>query len=198
MPKHRPKVYATLSSAPGRPLTHHQNHHRYVVPAAPRHGAYYTYGDAHYYTPPVTLVVGQKKLIQRTVTMEFGASKHVVELAERTEWQANELCLDLHNNYMHNPGFDQVYERAYQFLQDAKFIHNREHQTDRESIRRTAAKIDDLFHHLQADVIGLQRQENRRAGQLGLEARIEELQALIRHLMHDQGIEPRHDQDWQP
>lgn len=39
------------------------------------------------------------------------------------------------------------------------------------------------------------RQENRRVGQLGLEAKTEELQALIHHMMYDQGVKPNHDQE---
>ena len=194
-PKYRPQVHINLFTPQGRPVTQHRDHYRYVVPPAARHGAYYTYEKDYYYTPPALRQQGQPPVAPRPVSMEFGASKHLVELAERIESLANELCLDLHHNYRNNPRFNEVYGEAYQLLQATKFIHNRENQGDREGIRRTATKIDELFHHVQEEVIGLERQENRRVGQLGLEAKTEELQALIHHMMYDQGVKPNHDQE---
>lgn len=194
-PKYRPKVHVDLFTPLRRPVTQHQDHYRYVVPPAARHGAYYTYENGYYYTPPAVRRQGQPPAAPRPVNMEFGASKHLVELAERIEALANELCLDLYHNYRHNPRFNEVYGEAYQLLQAAKFVHNLEHQGDREGIRRTATKIDDLFHHVQEEVVGLERQENRRVGQLGLEAKTEELQALIHHMMYDQGVKPKHDEE---
>lgn len=93
------------------------------------------------------------------------------------------------------PGFNEVYGEAYQLLQGAKFIHDRGHQGDREAIRSNVTEIDDLFHHVQEEVAGLERHEHRQIGQLPLEGKTEELQALIHHLMYDQGIKPHHDQE---
>lgn len=191
--KYRPKVIGNLFTPQGRRVTQHHDHYRYVVPPAARYGAFYSYEKGYYYTPPTRRGQGQEA--PRPNAMEFGASKHLVELAERIEALANELCLDLHHNYGHNSNFKEVYGEAFQLLEAAKFVHNSEHQADREAIHRTATTMDELFHHVQEEVIGLERQENRRVGPLGIEAKTEELQALIHHLMYDQGIKPNHDQE---
>jgi hypothetical protein len=194
-PTHRPQVYTTLLNPQGRPVTQQQDGYRYVVPPVARQGAYYRYENGNYYTPPVQRQLGQPPVAPRPVNVEFGAFKHLVELSERIEALTNDLCLDLRYNYHHNPGFKEVYREAYQLLQGAKFIHDREHHGDREAIRGSVTKIDNLIDHLQDEVSGLKRQETRPVGQLKLEAKTEELQALIHHLMFDVGVKPDHDKD---
>lgn len=187
--KHRPKVVISLFTPQGRPVIQHHDRYRYVIPSTPRHGAYYAYENKYYYTPPGSH--GGPQHLQ-PVPMTFGGSQHIAELSERIEFLANELCLDLHHNYRDNPGFKVAYREAYEFSTAAKFIHNREHQGDRDAIRATVTRIDGLFHDIQNDIVNLERRESRQIGQLSCHARIEELQALIHHLMYDQGVRPSH------
>jgi hypothetical protein len=189
--KFRPQVHIDLFTPQGGRLNQRDEHYHYIVPPTDRHGAFYTFDNTYYYTPMATRGPGQRA--PRPVAMQFGGSRHLVELGERLETLANELCLDLHHNYGHNPRFKEVYAEAYQFLQATKFIRDRGHQGDREAIRRSVTKIDNLFHHIQDDLAILKRQERRPVGPHGLEAKTEELQALIHHLMYDQGVKPDHD-----
>lgn len=189
--RYRPQIHVDLYTPQGLRLDQHNEHYHYIVPPAARYGAFYTFDKTYYYTPPMPRGPGQRA--PRPVVIQFGGSRYLAELAERIEFLANELCLDLHHNYGHNHNFDEVYREAYQFLQATKFIRNREQHGDREAIRRSVAKIDNLFHHIQDDLNVLKRQERRPVGQIGFQAKIEELQALIHHLMYDQGVRPDHD-----
>lgn len=189
--KYRPQVHVDLYTPQGGRLNQPDEHYRYVVPPTTRQGAFYAFDDKFYYTPPLQRGPGQRH--PRPVPMQFGGSRYLTELAERIEFLANELCLDLHHNYDHNPRFKEIYREAYQFLQATKFIHDRSHHGDREAIRRSVGQIDDLFHHIQEDLAILKRQERRSVGQYGFQGKIEELQALIHHLMYDQGVKPDHD-----
>jgi hypothetical protein len=192
-PIYRPRVYTNLFNPQGRPVNQQQDGYQFVVPPAASQGAFYKYDNGYYYTPPVQRQLGQPPVAPTPVTVEFGAFKHLGELSDRIEALTNDLCLELHYNYHHNPGFKEVYREAYQLYQGAKFIHDREHHGDREAIRGSVTKMDNLMDDLQDEVRGYKRQEVRPVGQLGLEAKTEELQALIHHLMFNVGIKPDHD-----
>ncbi len=190
-----------LVSPHGARVVDHHDTYRYVVP--PTHhsqGTYYTYEDRHYYTPalpapPVVVVQQVPPPAPRPVEVEFGSFRHFEDLATRLEALLNQFCLDLHHNYQHNPRFNAVYREAYQVLQAAKYMHGAEHRGDRNALRRSADNMDDLIHHLGAEMRGWTRDEHRLVGQLSLAAKREEIEALIHHLMFDVGIKPDHDRD---
>jgi hypothetical protein len=194
-PNYRPQVHIDLYTPLGQPVTQRQDQYQYVVPPASRFGAFYTYENDYYYTPAAVRVPGRRPIAPRPVKLVFGANRYIDELAERIESLANELCLDLHHNYRHNPRYKEIYGEAYQLLQTAKFVHAKEHWGDREGLRRSVTRLDELFHHVQQDVVALERREARRIGVHGLEGKTEEMEALIHHMMYDQGIKPRHDRD---
>lgn len=193
IPTNRPGIHIRLYSPQGRPIDKDQRNYRFVVPSSPRFGAYYQFDKDYYYTPPVQRFRGRPEVAPRPITMTFGAGKHLIELSERLESLTNELCLDLHYNYRQNRNFNEIYGEAYQLLEAAKFVHVNAHQGDRKDIRRSATKIDNLFHHVQEEVSRLRRNEQRRVGQLSLEGKTEELQAVLHHLLYDLGVKPDHD-----
>lgn len=190
--KHR--IGIQLYSPLGVRVTEHQDQYRYVVPSGGRYGAFYTHDNGSYYTPPVTRVVGeQQQPAPRPVLLKFGGFQKHEELAERLEMLANNICLDLHQNYQDNPGFDEVYGEAYKLLQAAKYVHGKEHQGDKAAIQRSVNSIDEMFHHMQRD-IGEWRNANRRqVGQMSLAAKTEEFEAVLHHLMFEIGVKPAHD-----
>lgn len=182
-----------LFSPHGHMVEHHDDY-RYVVPHAAHHGAYYTYEDAHYYTPPAPRVAaGPPVAAQRPTPIEFGGLKHYEALAERLDALANQLCLDLHHNYQHNRNYDETYREAYQVLQAAKFIHGAEHAGDRDAIRRSAGSLDNVFHHVQGELRNWSSADVRPVGRYSLAAKLEEMEALLHHLMFDLGVRPDHD-----
>lgn len=192
---YRPQVHIELFTPLGQPLTQNRDQYKYIVPPSARYGAFYTYDRDYYYTPAIVRVPGRRPVPQRPVKLVFGAARYTDELADRIESLANELCLDLHHNYSHNRRYKEIYAEAYQLLQTAKWVHAKEHQGDREGLRRSTKKLDELFHHVQEEVVALERREARRIGVHGLEGKTEELEALIHHMMFDQGIKPRHAPD---
>ncbi|AMV20190.1 hypothetical protein [Planctomyces sp. SH-PL14] len=177
----------------GHRVVAHHDSYRHVIPAQPRfQGTYYTYQNAHYYYPS-PVVTAQNSVAPQPVAVEFGGFAHVDDLAARLEDMANQLCLDLHYNYQHNPGFAETYGEAYQILQAAQWAHAKEHQQDREGLARTLGPMDDLFHHVQQDVQGWQRTHRRQIGQLGIVDKMANMEDLIHHLMHEIGVRPSHD-----
>lgn len=120
----------------------------------------------------------------------YGGFAHIDDLAAALEAQANDLCLELHYNYQHNPGFREAYRDAYGILTTAKFIHGSEHAGDRERLRAAVGELDGLFHHVQTGVAGWTGHHHRRVGQGGLAAKLEDLQETLHHLMDDVGARP--------
>jgi hypothetical protein len=173
-----------------------QYHYRYMVPSSPQYGSYYTHENIHYYTPPAPApVTGQPWVAPRPVSLEFGAFKHYQELAQRLETVTNQFCLDLHYNYQHNRNFRRTYREAYELLDAVKHLHGNEHHRDRDAIRRSARRIDSLFHDVQGDVRTWSRVQNRQVGRHGIGSKLDEMESLIHHLMFDVGVTPDHDRD---
>lgn len=194
-PAERQYLYIDLLNPLGRPVTDRQDQYHYVVPSTNQQGSFYEYDKKYYYTPPLRRVEGLPPQPRRPVPVEFGSARHLPELAARLEYLANEYCLELHYNYQQNRGFDNVYHDAYDFLQAAKFIRVKENQRDLQAIRRSAQKIDNLFHHIQEDVSRFRRQERRPIGERGLQSKTEVLQSVLHHLLYDLGVKPEHDGD---
>lgn len=169
---------------------HHDVVHRnsrYVVPHSTHsvhHGTYYVQNGGYYYRPQTA--VGSSQETARQV--EFGAFSHIDDLALRLETLTNELCLDLHYNYFHNFEFDVTYAEAYEILQVARFIHDAEHNQDRDAIRSKLGGMDALFHHVQDDVRGWSRRHYRQIGTLGILSKMDLIESTLHHLMNDVGV----------
>ncbi len=172
---------------------HHSSHigHHFVLPHVDRHhhhGTYWVDSGQYYYQPQTYVANPGTHIVAKPIAVEFGSYSHVDDLAGRLERLANELCLDLHYNYSHNSGFAEAYREAYQILNTAKYIHAREHQSDRQDVARRLAELDPLFHHVSAEVARWSRQDRRQVGQAGLMGKLETIEATMHHLMNDVGV----------
>jgi hypothetical protein len=193
---------------------HHQiihNHHgshfghnnwSYVVPhseAHHHHGSYYVHNNGYFYTPtPVarmitgtqTAAVTPIQVVEKPVSLTFGGFGRCDDLAGRLVTDANRLCLDMHYNYQHNPGYAGTYREAFDLLQAAKYVHAKEHQGDREAIRRQVTNMDQLFHRVQQEMRSWSRQHRRQIASGGVIEKCSNVEALLHHLCYDVGIEP--------
>lgn len=180
---------------------HHDDYHHVIPPQQHSHGTYYTNNDTHYYyqAPPVVYRPGTRvaqrpaKPVQPTA-VEFGGFSHVDDLSGRLATMANELCLELHHNYGHNPGFAPIYAEAYQILDAAKYAHSKEHQGDRAGLARTLGGLDPLFHHVQEEMAAWNRNERKTIGQLSIDDKLQQMEALLHHTLFDVGVKPQHDE----
>ena len=106
---------------------HHSGWHDsdwlWVVPAFGNRyrGTYYSDQGNYYYMPQNTGAYAAAKPIE----IQFGGYAHIDDLSWRLERLANELCLDLHYNYKHNPGFAESYRAAYPNPRHGQ-VHSRE------------------------------------------------------------------------
>jgi hypothetical protein len=164
-------------------LPHYDSHY---------HGTYYLQGDEHYYVPQTFVTRTRSYVAAEAVPLAFGGYSHVDDLAGRLEREANQLCLDLHYNYRHNPDFAATYREAYQILTTARYIHDREHQGERDEVARRLDEVDRVFHHVQEDVTGWSRRQKRQIGQGGVQAKLQMVEATLHHLLHDVGVEGSH------
>lgn len=195
-------VSAALVPAAAQAQHHHHGHghgdahgmtraYSFYVPAHRHGGGYYLHNDVHYYVP---VAVASAIVEPQPIVARFGGYSHVDDLSSRLETLANSFCLDLHFNYQHNPGFAETYREAYQILTTAKYIHGSEHAGDREAIRETVGRLDNLFHHVVDDVRPWTRHTHREIGLQTFGGKINEMEALIHHLMYDVGVKPAHDE----
>jgi hypothetical protein len=173
---------------------HHADWH-HVVPHydSHYHGSYYWDDGINYYIPQPHVTDGGGHVAAQPVVMEFGGYSHVDDLAGRLERLANDLCLDLHYNYRHNRGFAATYREAYQMLATAQYIHDKEHQGDRDEVARRVDELDGLFHHVESDVQGWSRRNVRQIGRSSVRAKLNQIRATLHHLMNDVGVRGSHD-----
>jgi hypothetical protein len=175
----------------------HQHHHsdwHHVVPHYDRHwdGSYY-WDDGNYYYAPQPRVTDRGAYVPaKPVAIKFGSYARIDDLTARMERLANDLCLDLHYNYRHNRGFAATYREAYEILETAKYIHDKEHQGDRAEVARRLDQLDGLFHHVQDDVQGWSRRNVRQIGQSGARAKLDLIESTLHHLMHTVGVKGIH------
>jgi hypothetical protein len=173
---------------------HHHSDWHHVVPHYDQHwnGSYYWDDGINYYIPQPHVTDGGAHVAAQPVAIEFGGYAHVDELAGRLERFANDLCLDLHYNYRHNRGFARTYREAYQILATAQYIHDKEHQGDRDEVARRLDELDGLFHHVQDEINVWSRRNARPIGRSGARAKLDLIAATLHHLMNDVGVRGAH------
>ena len=160
---------------------HHPGHHDhhsgwdFVLPHYDRHyhGTYYSDGGTNYYVPRTYVHRSGAYVAAKPIQIEFGGYAHVDDLAGRLEQLMNQLCLELHYNYRHNPGFAETYRAAYHVLDTAKYIHDEEHQGDREEVARRLDEVDGLFHQVQDEVQRWSRHHHRQIGQSDAQTKLD-------------------------
>ncbi|MEX2091469.1 MAG: hypothetical protein WD971_02270 [Pirellulales bacterium] len=162
----------------------------YVVPQFGNsyRGTYYSDRGNYYYRPQYQPQYNRTYQAAKPIELEFGGFAYVDDLSGRLQQLANQLCLDLHYNYRHNPGFADTYRTAYEIFDTAKYLHAKEHQGDRDDIARRLEELDVSFHAVESEVTSWSRQSKRQVGQGGAQAKLETLGATLHHLMHDVGV----------
>ena len=125
-----------------------------------------------------------------TRRINYGGFSHIDDIAIDLEQRANSLCLELHYNYQHNPGFNETYREAYEILTTAKYLHGLEHAGNHEKMRQVAGDLDGLFHHVERDVAHWTGHHHRHIGHGGLTAKLEDVEESLHHLMDDVGARP--------
>ncbi len=105
------------------------------------------------------------------------------ELAVRLVREANSMCLELHHNYQHNPGFKEIYRRAYEVLSTAKYLHDLEHSGSREKLMQSVAELDASFRNLQQDVATWTAHRHRQIGYGGLQDKFAAVDTTLGALM---------------
>lgn len=145
-----------------------------------------------YVSPPRTAYFGETNHPHDHVTrrITYGGFSHIDDLAIELEERMNTLCLELHYNYQHNPGFNETYREAYEMLTMAEYIHGQEHAGNREEIRRAVLDLDGLFHHVESDVAHWTSHHHRRIGHGGLMTKLGDVERTLHHLMEDVGAQP--------
>ena len=162
----------------------------YVVPQFGNsyRGSYYSNRGNYYYQPQYQSRNSRAYRAAQPVEIEFGGFAHIDDLSGRLQQLANQLCLDLHYNYRHNPDFADTYRTAYKFLDTAKYIHATEHQADRDELALRLGWLDVSLRELAGEIKGWSRRSNRQVGQGGAQAKLEMIGATLHHLMHDVGV----------
>ncbi|MGC1275447.1 MAG: hypothetical protein WBC44_17200 [Planctomycetaceae bacterium] len=125
----------------------------------------------------------------------YGGYSHVDDLAVQLEEQANLMCLEMHYNYQHNPGYRETYREAYEILTTAKYIHGLEHAGNRDRIRQAVLELDPLFHHVQEDVRHWTRHDHRPLGGGSLKIKMVAVEETLHHLMNDVGAKSEYGDD---
>jgi hypothetical protein len=125
----------------------------------------------------------------RLVQLRYGGCTHLADLAARFEFLAHELVLDLQFNYSHNRGFRATYAEALQLLDGAQLVRSLAHDPrSRHILRAQLIQLDGLFHHIEDDVCHWTRIPRRPVGNMGLQTRLNLMEATLHHLMFDAGI----------
>jgi len=128
--------------------------------------------------------------VSQPVQLQFGDFSRCEDLAGRLETEAYRLCPDMLYNYQHNPVFQETYREAYSLLESAKYLHAKQHQGDRDSIRHHVTQMDGLLHHVQEELRPWSRQNTRPIGSGGVIEKSSAVEAILHHLCYDVGIEP--------
>jgi hypothetical protein len=166
----------------------------YVVPqfGSSYRGTYYSNRGNYYYQPQYQPRNSRTYQAAKPIELEFGGYAHVNDLSGRLQQLANQLCLDLHYNYRHNPGFADTYRTAYEILDTAKYLYAKEHQADRAEFARRLDGLDAPFHEVESEIKSWSRRSNRQVGQGSAQAKLVALGATLHHLMHDVGVTGAH------
>lgn len=171
----------------------HLGHH-YVLPHFDHHyhGSYWVDSGVYYYRPRtyVSYSAPATYAVSSPVRIEFGGFKQSQDLVGRLGLLANELCLDLHYNYSHNPGYAETYREAYRILNISKSLQTYERGGNQVEIVRQIQELDPLFHSIQDRLISWNRVHQRQIGQAGLQTKLQIMETLLHHLAYDVGIEP--------
>ncbi|MCA8997020.1 MAG: hypothetical protein KDA80_08540 [Planctomycetaceae bacterium] len=130
----------------------------------------------------------------------FGGRHHLDDLAYEMKLQANDVAWEMYRRYQHNPGFSATYAEMHELLRDANHIHDLVHASahhhfhDVDHIAADLHEIDQLFHHIEDDIVGWRpsfHSHHHHAAHGDLFTKMERLEDTLHHLMEDYGVHSR-------
>ena len=107
--------------------------------------------------------------------------------SRRLETLARQVCLDLHHNYSHNPGFAQTYAEAYRMMDAAQFVYSAHERrdVDHRAVFARLDEIEELARHLQDDVRRWTRYPQREIGQGDVAWKLDRVEATVQQVRDD-------------
>jgi hypothetical protein len=159
----------------------YQSHRHYVIsPTDSFAGSYYVEAGNYYFQPPA----GPRQAIEQ------GSFNRVDDLAKRLEYEASTACIEMNDNYRDNPGYAKTYKEAFRFYEVAHDLDASAQKSDRTAVAENEQKLSDLLDAVRKDTNGWSRHQNdqhghEQHGQGGLQAKLDRLESLSRHLSHD-------------
>jgi hypothetical protein len=157
----------------------YQPRRQYVVsPTESFTGAYYVESGHCYFQPQA----GQRQRI------EAGSFARVDDLATRLEYEASLACIDMNDNYHHNPGYAKTYKAAFQLYELAHDLDASAQQSDHSAVAENLEKLGPLLDSVRKDTNGWSRHQHEQHGEGGLQTKLDRLASLNHHLSID--VEP--------
>jgi hypothetical protein len=101
---------------------------------------------------------------------------------------ANHITFDMWYNYQHNPYFNEIYAKCYSFRNLSYLIHDMEHTGDHVEMTAAINEMDALFHSLEHDIALWRRTHRLQIGQGDIHYKMELLEDMMHHLLHDAGV----------
>jgi hypothetical protein len=72
----------------------------------------------------------------------------------------------------------------------AKYIHTAEHHGDRDAIRAAVSEMDQLFHHVETDMVHWTSANHYYVPGGALPVKLQSIETVMHHLMNDVGVQP--------
>jgi hypothetical protein len=161
------------------------NNHQHVVAQSRNFpGSYYVDKGVFYYRPQNGRRPAPPEII------EAGSFAHVDDLSTRLEYELGMMCLDIHDNYRHNPGHSDAYRQAYQVWQLAQQIQSPDAELNQSEVGDMVRSLDPQFQPLRREVSGWTRRQSRQHGSGSLQTKLVRVESLIHHLLNAAGPEP--------
>jgi hypothetical protein len=157
----------------------YQPRRQYVIsPTNTFGGSYYVESGHCYFQPPT----GPRE------TIEQGSFARVDDLAKRLEYEASLACIEMNDNYRHNPGYAKTYKAAFHLYEVAHDLDASAQKSDQKSVAENQLKLGPLLDAVRKDTNGWSRQKHEQHGPGGLQSKLDRLAVLNRHLSYD--VEP--------
>ena len=103
----------------------YQPRRQYVIsPTNTFAGSYYVESGHCYFQPPT----GPRE------TIEQGSFARVDDLAKRLEYEASLACIEMNDNYRHNPGYAKTYKAAFHLYEVAHDLDASAQKSDQKSV----------------------------------------------------------------
>lgn len=125
----------------------------------------------------------------------YGARAYTAELGDLMVQQANAACVEMHEHYQHNRGFQQTYAATYKLLEDSQHIttlikqnYHRQSARKDDHIARDLFHMDQLFDQVEDDIGRWTARNGARRHDDTLSQILNDFEATLDNLMTDYGV----------